>query len=336
MAKVTHTMTLKRLLRNGLTYTRLQEFFEAATSYLDFFDKLKDIGIDRKASKAMARNLSAMGLKCRGGSIKEGSGENYSVSDCENVECDHDLLFEDMFYEMFGDAFFHPPAYFEYEFGSFTYEEMRSVDQEIAALLQKLCYSTSDAGASVHVDSTSNADAFDACNETVDAVVPDLTMPDKQQCHTFSNDEINNLFLEHIAKMEKLKHEQIQEREHLRYKDFVCPESTENWEDEREEDYREFLMPDDRGVLAKVVPIGMTMDNLNGESLSAKVPLFNYFDSFDIRTRPEGGIVKPFKTAKKNRGRLKKKKENRVETFLDDTSDGSLMKAENGKLFRFI
>ena len=35
MAKVTHTMTLKSLPRNDLTYTRLQEFFEAAT-YLDF------------------------------------------------------------------------------------------------------------------------------------------------------------------------------------------------------------------------------------------------------------------------------------------------------------
>ena len=44
LAKVTHTMTLKRLLRNGLTHDRLKEVFQSSVSFLDFYDKMKDIG----------------------------------------------------------------------------------------------------------------------------------------------------------------------------------------------------------------------------------------------------------------------------------------------------
>ena len=66
MAKVTHNMTLTRLLRNGLTYSRLISFFESAHNTLDFYDKLKDIGIERKASKSLASHLLTMGYLCRG------------------------------------------------------------------------------------------------------------------------------------------------------------------------------------------------------------------------------------------------------------------------------
>lgn len=71
MAKVTHCMTLTRLLRNGLTYSRLQSLFESAESTLDFYDKLKDIGVDRKAAKSMASHLASSGLTCRGAIEKD-------------------------------------------------------------------------------------------------------------------------------------------------------------------------------------------------------------------------------------------------------------------------
>ena len=71
MAKVTHKMTLSRLLRNGLTYSRLISFFESAQCTYDFYDKLKDMGIERKASKSVAAHLLTMGYYCRGAIEKE-------------------------------------------------------------------------------------------------------------------------------------------------------------------------------------------------------------------------------------------------------------------------
>ena len=59
-------MTLHRLLRNGLTYKRLQAFFENSVSYLDFYERLQELGIDRKAAKSMASRFSSMGLMCKG------------------------------------------------------------------------------------------------------------------------------------------------------------------------------------------------------------------------------------------------------------------------------
>ena len=66
LSKTTHTMTLHRLLRNGLTYKRLQVFFESSVSYLDFYERLQELGIDRKAAKSMASRFSSMGLMCKG------------------------------------------------------------------------------------------------------------------------------------------------------------------------------------------------------------------------------------------------------------------------------
>lgn len=71
MAKVTHSMTLTRLLRNGLTHARLQALFESSESTLDFYDRLKQVGIDRKAAKSMAARLVSSGLMCRGGIEKD-------------------------------------------------------------------------------------------------------------------------------------------------------------------------------------------------------------------------------------------------------------------------
>lgn len=76
MAKVTHCMTLTRLLRNGLTYTRLQSLFEAAESTLDFYDKMKDIGIERKAAKSIAGHLASSGLTCRGAVEKDSRADD--------------------------------------------------------------------------------------------------------------------------------------------------------------------------------------------------------------------------------------------------------------------
>ena len=81
MAKATYAMTLSRLLRNGLTHARLQALFESSESTLDFYDRLKQIGIDRKAAKSMAARLISSGLMCRGGIEKEAKSE---ASDCQN------------------------------------------------------------------------------------------------------------------------------------------------------------------------------------------------------------------------------------------------------------
>lgn len=47
-------MTLARLLRNGLTFSKLISHFESSRGVFEFYDKLKDIGIERKAAKSIA------------------------------------------------------------------------------------------------------------------------------------------------------------------------------------------------------------------------------------------------------------------------------------------
>jgi len=47
-------MTLSRLLRNGLTFSKLISHFESSRGVFEFYDKLKDIGIERKAAKSIA------------------------------------------------------------------------------------------------------------------------------------------------------------------------------------------------------------------------------------------------------------------------------------------
>ena len=79
MSLAAHAMTSARLLRSGLTYSRMQAFFESCTSFMDFFDKLKDMGITRSSAKSIALKLDGMGLRCRG--IDESIESNYKCFD---------------------------------------------------------------------------------------------------------------------------------------------------------------------------------------------------------------------------------------------------------------
>ena len=89
MAQVTHTMTLRRLLRNGLTYQRLQCLFQGSISFMDFFEKLNDIGIERKAAKAIASQFGSMGLSCRG-SVEEDDRLEEAISKVDFCSEDRD------------------------------------------------------------------------------------------------------------------------------------------------------------------------------------------------------------------------------------------------------
>ena len=103
MAKVTHNMTLTRLLRNGLTYSRLISFFESAQNTLDFYDKLKDIGIERKASKSLASHLLTMGYCCRGAIESEQRIEIGETK--EDIELDTDTPKNGIFLYFYKEKF---------------------------------------------------------------------------------------------------------------------------------------------------------------------------------------------------------------------------------------
>lgn len=59
-------MSSKRLIREGLTYDLLKTVFQKCSSYMDFWQTLKKIGIDRKVAKHFTSQFGAMGLENQG------------------------------------------------------------------------------------------------------------------------------------------------------------------------------------------------------------------------------------------------------------------------------
>ena len=66
-------MTSKRLIREGITYDRLQRIFEDCCSFMDFFEFLKERGIERKVAKFIALRFGGMGLQNQGALAKFGT-----------------------------------------------------------------------------------------------------------------------------------------------------------------------------------------------------------------------------------------------------------------------
>lgn len=312
MAKVTHTMTLKRLLRNGLTYTRLQDLFKSSISYLDFYDKLNDVGVDRKAAKAIASRLSSMGLQCEGGLTEIKNSEEVQVSNELNEKSHHKMArtdsgyesfdgcdMQDMFSNMFSDDFFCPPERYEYTFGSFTLKEIEDMDNYI------------------------------------DSLFFERNSRDKQNTDDTGNPRSENK--SEILDKKGTAEFKMMDETPKKSGNSVVTDISENWDDEVQEDFTEYLIPANRGVLAKVVPIGMTMDDLNGESFSAKVPLFKHFEEGNLDLRPQGGIPKPKgKHARKNRRRTIRENKNAVRENCDVNDDERVVQAKTGEMFVLI
>ena len=59
-------MSIKKLLREGVTYNTLRKIFEECCSFLDFYETMKTYGIERKVSKIMALHFSGKGLRNEG------------------------------------------------------------------------------------------------------------------------------------------------------------------------------------------------------------------------------------------------------------------------------
>ena len=59
-------MSIKKLLREGVTYNTLRKIFEECCSFLDFYETMKTYGIERKVSKVMALHFSGQGLQNQG------------------------------------------------------------------------------------------------------------------------------------------------------------------------------------------------------------------------------------------------------------------------------
>lgn len=296
LSKVNHTMTLRRLLRNGITYDQLQILFRNSISFIDFFDRLNLLGIDRKSAKSIALQLTNMGLMCSGEIIKETRNEvgdeddnlkeagqagfdkkdeveNSRISRTDSgYELNPSSEFNlQLFYDMFVDEFFYPPETYEYFYGDFTLQEIEELDDYIAVLFETRFpeYFDDDAGESKEAQNL--------------LIVDDVGII--KNCEEFTENEFMTKYDENEN-------------------DAVVPNEGENWDEELPEHCEEFLIPIDTGRLSKVVPIGMTMDDFNGECFSGKVPLFKHFDSFDISCRPEGGIPKQSgKTGRKDRYR---------------------------------
>ena len=353
LAKVTHNMTLKRLLRNGITYVELQNLFTNSISFLDFFARLDGMGIERKAAKSIANRLSSMGLSCEGSDLCETPREVFDtedyIFDTEDVpteekeevvqisrsdsgygstspsESEHDLVF---FYNMFVDEFFYPPEVYEYIFGSFSHDDIDDMDQYIAEIFDARYpeYFDNPDYKGPQLDEKPGV-VFGDQKPDVD-VLPNL---DKN-----SNLELGS-FQDHIREMEIKKYEQIRERAAEEYKG-ILPESSETWDDEMGE-VGEFDLSQDTGCLAKVVPIGMTMDNLSGATgLSGKVPLFTHFQGLDLSSRPSGGLPKMGgKAGARERNRMKRENK-KLQREMNCCDDGArtVVKSKSGEVFVLV
>jgi len=59
-------MSIKKLLKEGVTYNTLRKIFEECCSFLDFYETMKTYGIERKVSKVMALHFSGQGFENQG------------------------------------------------------------------------------------------------------------------------------------------------------------------------------------------------------------------------------------------------------------------------------
>lgn len=62
-------MSIKKLLKEGVTYNTLKKIFEECYSFLDFYETMKTYGIERKASKIMALHFSGQGFQNQGAKV---------------------------------------------------------------------------------------------------------------------------------------------------------------------------------------------------------------------------------------------------------------------------
>lgn len=109
----------------------------------------------------------------------------------------------------------------------------------------------------------------------------------------------------------------------------------ENWEDEFCDEI--FTMP----APVKVVPIGMTIDNFNGEKFSQREPLLKHFDTFDASSAPVGGIPKPIGKAAYNQNRKCKYRNKKAlkseQDLLHGSGEGRIFaKTSNGEVFILV
>ena len=59
-------MSIKKLLKEGVTYNTLRKIFEECSSFLDFYETMKTYGIERKVSKIMALHFGGQGFQNQG------------------------------------------------------------------------------------------------------------------------------------------------------------------------------------------------------------------------------------------------------------------------------
>ena len=59
-------MSVKKLIREGITYNTLRKFFEECRSFMDFYKIMKTYGIERKVAKFIALHFSGQGLENQG------------------------------------------------------------------------------------------------------------------------------------------------------------------------------------------------------------------------------------------------------------------------------
>ena len=59
-------MSIKKLLKEGITYNTLKRIFEDCCSFMDFYEVMKTYGIERKVSKVIALHFGGLGLQNHG------------------------------------------------------------------------------------------------------------------------------------------------------------------------------------------------------------------------------------------------------------------------------
>lgn len=335
MAKASHAMTLNRLLRNGLTYSRLISLFESSSNTYDFFDKLKDIGIERKCSKAIAAQLISMNYCCgndvqlnkrdetvnekesgmrmedeeevRGDAMNQQSENENTAAEVKEKKAPVKVLRTDSgyaswndvtdekyrigFYEMFVEDFMLPPDKYEYQFGSFSLEEIEELDILIGDLFDAM----------FGEDECSVVEGYSEGVEVND--VSDTTLVEKGNVSGVDTGD------------------QVVE---------------ESWDDEFDETV-EFHLPS----RVKDIPIGMTINNVSGREFAEKEPLFRHFEEFDVEAVPKGGLPKMNakqrrQMKRKNIMRLKEQDKRGIDPNANSGQGRSYGKTESGEIILLV
>ena len=144
-----------------------------------------------------------------------------------------------------------------------------------------------------------------------------------------TTEDINDLFLSHMEKMKIVK---MRQREEQKMKTREAMGYNEDWECETEKNPVKYEIS-----IGKVVPLSVTIDSFNGESMSGKTPLQTHMDSAKLEARPVGGIQKlSGRQGRENSKRMKRLRQENARQDYDRTDTDKVVVEGRDGVMMFV